>query len=180
MQLQSWTRRTFALSAAFLVGLGLVVSVSPEANARHHRKHARRQVSTVVTVASKDAELKTTVSAIKKAGLVHALSSKGPFTAFLPSDAGWDKLTKENRESLLNDPKRLAEVLKYHVVKGKYSAADLAERRSLVTLQGESLMLDNKDGTVIVDGCIVTKGDVKAGNGMIHVIDYVATPERGK
>ena len=90
------------------------------------------------------------------------------------------KMTKENREGLLNDKKRLAEVLKYHVVKGKYSAADLASRRALKTLQGEDLMIDNKDGTVVVDGCIVTKADVAADNGVIHVIDAVAIPERGK
>lgn len=179
MQFKLWSRRSFALSAALLVGLGFVAS-SPEASARHHKKRCAVRCNSIVRVASKDEDLKTSVQAIKKAGLACTLGYKGPFTVFLPSNTGWAKLPKENRESLLNDPKRLNEVLKYHVVKGNYSASDLASRRSLKTLQGEDLMIDNKDGTVIVDGTIVTKADVKAGGSVIHVIDYVAIPERGK
>lgn len=183
MQFKSLTRRSFALSAALLVGLGLAVSTSNEASAHkgkhrhHHRHHCSHDAG---CVAMKDPDLKTTVEALKKAGLLHALCGKSPITVFAPSNAGWAKMTKENREGLLNDKKRLAEVLKYHVVKGKYSAADLASRRALKTLQGEDLMIDNKDGTVVVDGCIVTKADVAADNGVIHVIDAVAIPERGK
>jgi transforming growth factor-beta-induced protein len=71
-------------------------------------------------------------------------------------------------------------VLKYHVVPKKYMASDLASRRSIVTVQGESLMLDNKDGTQIVDGALVTKADSDCRNGVVHVIDTVLIPERGK
>jgi uncharacterized surface protein with fasciclin (FAS1) repeats len=101
-------------------------------------------------------------------------------TVFMPSDAGWGKMAKENREGLMNDPKKLQEVLKYHMVKGSMTAADLGAKRSVVTMQGESLMLDNKDGTVIVDGCVTTTPDVKTDNGMIQIIDYIPIPERGR
>jgi uncharacterized surface protein with fasciclin (FAS1) repeats len=53
-------------------------------------------------------------------------------------------------------------------------------KRSIKTLQGQDLMLDNKDGKIMVDGAIVTTPDVKASNGLIHLIDYVDIPERGK
>lgn len=183
MQLKSLTRQSFALSTALMVGLGLVATAGLEASAhkgkhRHHHHHYYRHDA--ANVAMKDGDLKTTVEALKKAGLVGALRVHGPITVFAPSDAGWGKMTKDNREGLLNDTKRLQQVLKYHVVAGKYSAADLANRRALKTLEGEDLMIDNKDGTVIVDGCIVTKADVAADNGVIHVIDAVAIPERGK
>ncbi len=78
------------------------------------------------------------------------------------------------------DNKKLATVLKYHVLPKKYSASDLSSRRSLVTLEGESVMLNNKDGSQTVDGAIVTKADCDCSNGTVHVIDTVLMPERGK
>lgn len=78
-----------------------------------------------------------------------------------------------------DDKEKLGKVLKYHVVKGKLSSSDLASKRSATTLEGESLMLNAKDGKNIVDGAMVVK-EVDAGNGVIYVIDTVLMPERGK
>jgi uncharacterized surface protein with fasciclin (FAS1) repeats len=184
MQFQSWSRRSFALSAALLVGLGLVTSSPTEAATKHHMHHHGKSCHLVcngiVGVAGKNKDLSTTVTAIKKAGLVCALSCAGPLTIFAPTNEAWSKIPKDMREGMLNDPKRLKDILEYHVVKGKYDAASLDGKRSIKTLEGQDLMLDNKDGKLIVDGGIVTTPDVKASNGMIHLIDQVAIPERGK
>jgi len=188
MQFYSWSRRnqaSLALSAALLLGIGLVgttTEASAHTTGRHHRhhKHHRHLSHDAAAVAMKNADCSTTVEAFKKANEVGLLRMHGPITVFAPSNAGWGKMTKENREGLMNDPKRLKDVLKYHVVKGKYSAADLADKRSLTTVEGQSLMVDNKSGTVVVDGCIVTTADVPCDNGVIHIIDAVAIPERGK
>ena len=185
MEFYSWSRRSktsVALSAALLLGIGLVgttTEASAHQSRRHHRHHHYYRHD-AANVAAKTPECSTTVTALKKAGAVGMLRIHGPITVFAPSNAGWARMTKENREGLMNDPKRLKEVLQYHVVKGKYSAADLADRRSLKTIQGEDLMIDNKSGTVVVDGCIVTTADVACDNGVIHIIDAVAIPERGK
>jgi len=180
MHLSQWSRRSFALTAAFLVGIGLVASTSQEASARrHHRNRHHVSRNSMSAVAARTPELKTTMEAYKKAGMVGHLN-RGMHTVFMPSDAGWGKMAKENREGLMNDPKKLQEVLKYHMVKGSMTAADLGAKRSVVTMQGESLMLDNKDGTVIVDGCVTTTPDVKTDNGMIQIIDYIPIPERGR
>jgi uncharacterized surface protein with fasciclin (FAS1) repeats len=184
MQFQSWSRRSFALSAALLIGLGLVVTSPVEAATKHHKHHhgksCHQACNGIVGVASKNSDLTTTVTAIKKAGLVCSLSCAGPLTVFAPTNSAWAKIPKDQREGLLNDPKRLKDVLEYHVVKGKYDAASLDGKRSIKTLEGQDLMLDNKDGKLIVDGAIVTTPDVKASNGMIHLIDSVDIPERGK
>jgi uncharacterized surface protein with fasciclin (FAS1) repeats len=184
MQFYSWSQRSktsVALSAALLLGIGLV-GTTTEASARtkHRHRHHHHYAHDAASVAMKTPDCSTTVTALKKADAVGMLRIHGPITVFAPSNAGWAKMTKENREGLMNDPKRLKDVLKYHVVKGKYSAADLADKRSLKTVQGESLMVDNKSGTVVVDGCIVTTADVPCDNGVIHIIDAVAIPERGK
>jgi|GEM_PF-461772 len=185
MQFQSSNLRSLALSAALLMGFGLVATSPVEAATKHHKHHHHGKACNhagngIVGVAGKNKDLSTTVTAIKKAGLVCALSCAGPLTVFAPTNEAWAKIPKDQREGLLNDPKRLKEVMKYHVVKGKYDAASLDGKRSITTLEGESLMLDNKDGKLIVDGCIVTTPDVKASNGMVHLIDAVAIPERGK
>jgi uncharacterized surface protein with fasciclin (FAS1) repeats len=181
------------------VALSLVsfVSVqSTEAATSHHKKHcatkkhctmnkkccpAKKCVShgkgkDIVQTAMADGSFKTLVADLKAAGLVCVLEGAGPFTVFAPDDAAFGKMGKATS----TEKEKLAKVLKYHVVKGKHSAADLANMRSITTLEGESLMLDNKDGKEIVDGALVTKGDIECSNGVIHVIDMVLSPERGK
>ena len=181
------------------VALSLVsfVSVqSTEAATAHHKKHCSTMKNcpmkkgchkgtkcvshghgkTIVGVAMADPSFSTLVSDLKAAGLVGALEGPGPFTVFAPDNAAFAKQGK----AVSSDKEKLAKQLKYHVVKGKHSAADLANMRSITTLEGESLMLDNKDGKEIVDGAQVTKADIECSNGVIHVIDWVLSPERGK
>jgi transforming growth factor-beta-induced protein len=132
----------------------------------------------IVNTAMKDGSFKQLSNALCCAGLTGTLHGKGPFTVFAPTDEALGKLPKDKKEALLKDP----QVLKYHVVKGNVSAADLAQKRSLATVQGESLMVDQKDGgtVIIVDGAVVTKPDIKCSNGVIHVVDFILVPERGK
>lgn len=179
-------RTAIGLLALTVVGTGMSLSlsvVSPEAAiAKSRKKKYRVKRNNIVRVAKKDGSYKTLTEALGKAGLTRTLQVGGPFTVFAPSDAAFAKLPKEQVEELLSDRKKLREVLKYHVVKGKVSAEDLAQKRSIPTLQGEFLMLDSKDNgdMIMVDGAIVTKPDIKAGNGIIHEIDFLLVPERGK
>lgn len=132
----------------------------------------------IVNTATRDGSFKNLTSALCCTGLASTLHGKGPFTVFAPSDEAFGKIPKDQRESILKNPN----TLKYHVVKGNLSSADLAQKRSVVTVQGESLMVDNKDNgaVIVVDGAVVTKPDIKCSNGVIHVIDFVLVPERGK
>jgi uncharacterized surface protein with fasciclin (FAS1) repeats len=149
----------------------------------HHHKVCKTSCCStkgdgIVSTAQKDPSLKTLVSDLKAAGLCGVLSGKGPFTVFAPDEAAFAKLPKGN--NLSGDKDKLAKVLKYHVLPRKLMAADLAPLRSATTLEGESVMLNNKDGKEIVDGAEVTKADIVCGNGVIHIIDTVLMPERGK
>src|ERR1700710_679164 len=69
----------------------------------------------------------TLVAAVKAAGLVDTLSGAGPFTVFAPTNAAFDKLPAGTVGTLLKPENKsaLTKVLTYHVVPGKYSAADL-------------------------------------------------------
>ncbi|MBX9666433.1 MAG: fasciclin domain-containing protein [Candidatus Obscuribacterales bacterium] len=132
----------------------------------------------IVDTAKSDGSFKSLSNALTSTGLSKTLKGKGPFTVFAPTDEALAKLPKAQKDELLSDPS----VLKYHVVKGVVPSSDLKDKRSVVTVQGESLMVDTKnDGEVIVvDGAVVTKPDIKCNNGVIHVIDFVLVPERGK
>ena len=179
-------RVAISLLALTFVGTGMSLTIevaTPDAaQAKKRKKRSKARANNIVRVAKKDGSYTTLTDALQKTGLSGPLSYSGPFTVFAPSDSAFAKLPKDEKEALLSDRKQLKNILKYHVVKGKLSSEDLAGKRSVPTLQGEFLMIDSKgDGsTLVVDGALVTKPDIKCGNGVIHEIDYILVPERGK
>lgn len=118
----------------------------------------------------------TLVAAVKAAGLVETLSGPGPFTVFAPNDDAFAKLPAGTVDGLLKDIPKLKAVLTYHVVAGKMMAADVVKKKSLKTIQGQSVKIDASDG-VKIDGAKVIKADIVADNGVCHVIDSVILPK---
>jgi len=172
--------RSFRCFAVIPLAVALMVTGATQASLakKHHARagHGKDIVQTTMSAGS----FKTLTQALQKAGLVRTLKGRGPFTVFAPDDAAFGHLPKGSLDALLNDKKKLAKVLSYHVVPKKLMASDLTNMRSAKTLEGESLMLNAKDGKNIVDGAIVTKPDITCSNGVIQVIDQVLMPERGK
>ena len=129
----------------------------------------------IVDVAASAGTFKTLVAAVKAAGLVETLKGKGPFTVFSPSDDAFAKLPKGTVEGLLADLPKLKSILTYHVVAGRVTAADVMKLTTAKTVQGQSVTFQTNGG-VKVDGANVVTADVKADNGIIHVIDSVILP----
>lgn len=133
----------------------------------------------------------TLVAAVKAAGLVETLQSKGPFTVFAPTNAAFDKLPAGTVETLLKPEniKTLQTVLTYHVVAGKMNAADIAKaikagkgKATLKTVSGGTLTawMDGKDLYISDESgnkAKVTIADVNQSNGVIHVVDAVLLPK---
>jgi uncharacterized surface protein with fasciclin (FAS1) repeats len=134
---------------------------------------------TIVEVAAKAGDFNTLVSAIKAAGLVDTLSGDGPFTVFAPTDAAFKKLPEGTLDSLLKPANKgkLQSILTYHVLSGKVMAADV-EPGMVSTVEGSDAELAVSDGSVTYAGATVTKTDIKASNGVIHVIDTVVMPPK--
>jgi len=130
----------------------------------------------IVDVAASAGTFKTLVAAVKAAGLVETLKGKGPFTVFAPSDDAFAKLPKGTVEGLLADLPKLKSILTYHVVAGRVTAADVTKLTTAKTVQGQSVTFQTNGG-VKVDGANVVTADVKADNGIIHVIDSVILPK---
>jgi uncharacterized surface protein with fasciclin (FAS1) repeats len=133
---------------------------------------------------------KTLVAAVKAAGLVDTLNSKGPFTVFAPTDDAFAKLPAGTVDTLVKPENKatLVKILTYHVVAGKISSKDLAKMikkghgmATMKTVEGGTLtakmsgniimLTDEKGGSAAI-----TTADVFQSNGVIHVIDTVLMP----
>jgi len=140
---------------------------------------AQAEEKTIVGIAVGADNFKTLVAALKAADLVEALDGKGPFTVFAPTDAAFEKLGKETIEAVLKDKEKLTSILKYHVVSGKVMAVDAIklDGKDAKTLSGKTFKIEVVDGGVVLNGKVkVIKTDIKASNGVIHVIDAVLLP----
>ena len=132
----------------------------------------------IAQVAASSPQFSTLVSLLKKAGLVGALE-KGTYTVFAPTNAAFAKLPKSTLAAVGKNPALLKKVLTYHVVKGKAPAAKVVtlNGKSVKTLEGQSVRISIRGGKVYLNGSTqVTKTDVKALNGVIHVINRVLIP----
>lgn len=129
----------------------------------------------IVAIASTDC--KTLAAAVTAAGLVETLQGEGPFTVFAPTDAAFADIQSEVDKLLKPENKsKLSKILTYHVVSGKTMAADLQDGQELTTAEGSKLHVSVKGGKVTIGGANVTGADIKASNGVIHVIDKVLLP----
>ncbi len=149
--------------------LGLLVAAPIQA-----QEYGKSQ--TIVDIAAASEQFSTLVAAVKAAGLVETLSGPGPFTVFAPTNEAFAALPAGTLDALLKDKEKLTAILTYHVVAGKVMAADVVKLSAAKTVNGASAKVTVKDGTVMVDGATVTKTDISASNGVIHVINKVILP----
>jgi uncharacterized surface protein with fasciclin (FAS1) repeats len=135
-------------------------------------------MNTIIDVAIADGHFKTLAAAITAAGLVDTLKGNGPFTVFAPTDDAFAKLPPGTVDGLLKDIPKLTAILKYHVVAGKVAAADVMklDGKTATTLNGGNLKVSTQGGVKLNGNVHVTKTDVAASNGLIHVIDAVLMP----
>ena len=135
----------------------------------------------IVDTAVAAGSFNTLVTAVKAAGLVDTLKSKGPFTVFAPNDDAFAKLPKGTVEGLLKDIPKLKAVLTYHVVSGKVMAADVAKLKTAKTVQGQDIKIDASKWHLHknpkINDANLIKLDVVVDNGVIHVIDKVLLPK---
>jgi uncharacterized surface protein with fasciclin (FAS1) repeats len=168
------TRTFIAVGSAAAVA---AASIGPAtAGARTERVPAQAASKNIVQTAVAAGKFKTLVSLVKKAGLASTLSGSGPFTVFAPTDAAFAKVPKATLDALANDKAMLKSVLLYHVAKGRLPAAKVVKRSTIKTLNGKSVGVRVRSGKVYVGGARVVTPDVKASNGVIHVINKVLIP----
>jgi uncharacterized surface protein with fasciclin (FAS1) repeats len=133
----------------------------------------------------------TLVAAVKAADLVEVLMSEGPFTVFAPTNDAFEKLPEGTVETLVmkENQATLQNILKYHVVAGKWNAEDLIKlikkgngKAVITTVSGRALTAWIKGKDIYIsdengNSAKVTIADVNQSNGVIHVIDTVLLPK---
>lgn len=139
---------------------------------------SQAQSKDIVDLAVGNENLSTLVAAVKAGGLVETLKGDGPFTVFAPTDEAFAALPAGTLEMLLKpeNKDKLVAILTYHVVPGKVMSTDLSNGQKAKTVQGENVSVDISYGNVKISGAKVIAADVKASNGVVHVIDKVILP----
>ena len=133
----------------------------------------------IVNVASNAGNFNTLLKVAVEADLANTLSEDGPFTVFAPTDSAFEKLPDEVIISLLKkeNKDKLVNILKFHVISGSYPS-DKLPLLPLKTLNGQDVNFKVDNGDIFINGAKVLKANIKASNGIIHVIDGVLTPPK--
>lgn len=126
----------------------------------------------IVDIAVSAGSFETLVTAVKAAGLVETLKSPGPFTVFAPNDDAFAKLPPGTIQTLVQNIPQLTRILKYHVVPGKLTKADLEKVDLVTSVEGSPIRIDTSDGFEVKNATVLA-ADIEADNGVIHVIDTV-------
>ena len=157
------------LGAAAIVALALAATMPA----------VRAQEKDIVDTAVAAGSFKTLAAALQAAGLVDTLKGKGPFTVFAPTDEAFAKLPKGTVEELLKpeNKAKLTAILTYHVVPGAVTASQVTKLKDAKTVNGQSVKISASGAGVMIDGARVVKADIRASNGVIHVIDSVILPK---
>jgi len=160
--------KTYVIGSMAAVALVLAVVTARPVSAQ-----SKDIVDTAVAAGS----FKTLAAALTAADLVSTLKGAGPFTVFAPTDEAFAKLPAGTVETLLKpeNKAKLRRILTFHVVAGNVMAADVMKMTSAKAVSGDMLTIKTMDG-VMVNGSKVVKADIKASNGVIHVIDTVLLP----
>jgi transforming growth factor-beta-induced protein len=134
----------------------------------------------IVDIVASTPDVGTLATALEAAGLISALQGAGPFTVFAPRNQAFDALGGEAVQALLeaDNADLLAEVLTFHVVPGVAAlSSSLTNGQTVSTLQGGALTIGVSGSKVTVNGATVLTADIRAANGVIHIIDAVLVPE---
>jgi uncharacterized surface protein with fasciclin (FAS1) repeats len=165
---------TILLSSAFLLTFAVGCASTPAAPAA-----TAAAAPDIVDTAVAAGSFNTLATALTAADLVATLKGDGPFTVFAPTDEAFAKIPKADLDALLADKEKLKGVLLLHVVPGKVMAADvmkMSDGTAVKTAGGQDVTVGVSAAGVTVNKAAVTKTDIEAKNGVIHVIDSVILP----
>jgi uncharacterized surface protein with fasciclin (FAS1) repeats len=183
------SRSRLGIAMAAATATVTMLTAPSAAIAEHHGSHAAMK-STVVDIAVNSPDHTTLVAAVKAAGLVETLQSKGPFTVFAPTNVAFAGLPVGTVDTLLQPANKpvLSKILTYHVVSGNVMSGQLVAlikkgkgKAKLTTVAGETLTARVHRGSIMITDAkggtaMVTTANLKAGNGVVHVVDGVFLP----
>jgi len=162
-----------------------------EIEASNQARMAEMEANSIAAKAMGNSDLSTLVSALQAADLAQTLKSEGEYTVFAPTNEAFNKVPKATMDNLMKpeNKEQLQGLLKYHVLQGKMTSADVLakikeanNKLDVTTLNGEILTLSEKNGNVMIkdakgNTATVTSADMDASNGVVHTVDKVLMPK---
>ena len=171
-------KKAMSAATSFLpscvLGVALLAGGVAEADQQQQQDPSRN----LLEVAQADGRFSTLLDAVEKAGLDEPLQGDETYTLFAPTNEAFGTLQPGQLDEWMSDDKashrRLVEVVSYHMVEGEVSLEGSSE---VTTLQGTDMAIDAQEGSASVGNAAVVESDIKASNGVIHVVDSVLIPE---
>jgi uncharacterized surface protein with fasciclin (FAS1) repeats len=153
---------------------GNVVTTNATVNAT--KTATAKATQTLAQTIANNTTLTNFTGLLKKANLTNLLNGPGNYTVFAPDDAAFSKVDTSKLARWQNNTTELQNVLYYHIVPTKLLSNNLTGSGTLSTVNGYSLPYSVTGTALKVDNATVTKADINATNGVIHVIDSVMLP----
>lgn len=128
----------------------------------------------IMETLSEDGSFQTLLSTLEMTDLAQKLKGPGPFTLFAPNDAAFQRV---DFQEITRDRDSLRSLLRYHLLAGQMTAAEISQNESLYTECGKSLTVHLEEGKPVIDNGKYLRTDIKCSNGIVHVIDNVFLPQ---
>jgi len=132
-------------------------------------------MASILETAASVGVFNTLLAAVDAAGLRSALEGPGPFTVFAPVDDAFAALPPGTVQTLVDNPPQLARILKYHVLPGALSRADLVAQESWDSLEGAPIPIRRAEPFEVKNASVI-QADVVCDNGVVHVMNRVILP----
>lgn len=136
----------------------------------------RRATKNVVEIAAGEPSLSTLVTAVKAADLVNTLATTPNITVFAPTNDAFAKLPAGALDKLLADKEGLSNVLQYHVIDQVVTFREAYSLSEATMLNGETTKIKHRGNDVFINNAKIISRDIRASNGIVHVIDAVLLP----
>lgn len=167
-------------AASVLLAFGATSAVVAGSYGAAGKEKAAMAKADIVDTAVSAGQFNTLAKALQEAGLVDTLKGAGPFTVFAPTDAAFNKLPPGRLDALTGDHHELVEFVRYHVLAGRLTGRELVDLARQQTMSGAEVRVTaSATGTperVMIDQATIVMPDLKATNGVIHVIDVPLSP----
>src|SRR5665647_2116238 len=170
------SKKLFSAVLATLVILSIVGGSSVAFAQTQANTATAKPTQTLAQVAANNTDLTNFTSLLKKANLTNVFNGPGNYTVFAPDNTAFSKVDASTLSRWQNNTTELQNVLYYHIVPTKFLSNNFTGSGTLDTVNGYSLPYSVNGTTLKVDNATVTKADINATNGVIHVIDSVMIP----
>lgn len=134
----------------------------------------------IVALVQQNPNLTTFLDLIRAADLVVTLESPAPYTVFAPTNEAFAALPAGAIEDLKDPANKLelTRILQAHVLPNRIATAEMQDNMPMKTAQGEEVVVTRNGSAITVGGAGIVTPDVRASNGVVHVIDKVLIPPK--